>query len=101
MTAKAKANPSKAKASQSAPSASALLAVKSRDPRYLIPAGAPRAEVSRGVTVTRGASVRGEIPSLVILDGSTESGMSLAAVARAIADGVIKRAEIEALWNQS
>lgn len=74
-----------------------LLKSTTRDPAYTISAGFPIAEVSPGVKVARGVRVNGNTPSLVVIDGSRQTGLAMSAIATAIAYGTITRAEADAL----
>lgn len=88
--------PTKAQLAQ----ADTLLTVKHREPAYRVTDGAPRVEMTPGVFVTRGVRVNGDTPSLVVVDGSRQTGIPLSAVAHAILGNVITDAEIHALQAQ-
>jgi hypothetical protein len=71
-----------------------------RASQYEVAPGASRgacAPISDVAYIARGVSVKSRVPSLVLVNGSTQAALPLSAIGSAIENGVVSVAEIIAL----
>lgn len=76
-----------------------MLTLKRRDPAYRLDKNGTRAYTGEQSFCAVGVNIKSGVPSLVHVNGETQTALPLAVVAHAILGGVISREQIEGIWQ--